>query len=154
MAVGNLEIQWTSISIAIYSKTIRHHHKTASEQSDRVLGKTHYSDVITSAMASQITSLTIVYSTIHSGSDQRKHQRAFKVQVYFHRRQYYHKGSLGSLAPHILMVKTVIANLLQSANSTLLIGAWKMCQKYSNTIFKFIIQTGSLTLVTTLLSCE
>ena len=26
------------------------------------------------AMASQITSLTIVYSTIHSGVDQRKHQ--------------------------------------------------------------------------------
>ena len=32
---------------------------------------THYSDVIMSRMASQITSLTIVYSTI----DQRKHQR-------------------------------------------------------------------------------
>ena len=26
------------------------------------------------AMASQITSLTIVYSTVHSGADQRKHQ--------------------------------------------------------------------------------
>ena len=25
-------------------------------------------------MASQITSLTIVYSTVHSGADQRKHQ--------------------------------------------------------------------------------
>ena len=31
-------------------------------------------DVIMSAMASQITSLTIVYSTIYSGVDQRKHQ--------------------------------------------------------------------------------
>ena len=31
-------------------------------------------DVIMSVMASQITSLTIVYSTIYSGSDQRKHQ--------------------------------------------------------------------------------
>ena len=27
-----------------------------------------------SAMASQITSLTIVYSTVYSGADQRKHQ--------------------------------------------------------------------------------
>ena len=35
---------------------------------------THYSDVIKSAMASQSTSLTIVYSTIYSGVDQRKHQ--------------------------------------------------------------------------------
>ena len=34
----------------------------------------HYDDVIMGAMASQITSLTIVYSTIYSGADQRKHQ--------------------------------------------------------------------------------
>ena len=29
-----------------------------------------------SLMASQITSLTIVYSTVYSGADQRKHQRS------------------------------------------------------------------------------
>ena len=34
----------------------------------------HYSDVIMSTMASQITSHTIVYSTVYSGIDQRKHQ--------------------------------------------------------------------------------
>ena len=34
----------------------------------------HYNDVIMSAMASQITSLTIVYSPAYSGADQRKHQ--------------------------------------------------------------------------------
>ena len=34
----------------------------------------HYSDVIMSTMASQITSLTIVYSSVYSGTDQRKHQ--------------------------------------------------------------------------------
>ena len=34
----------------------------------------HYSNVIMSAMASQLTSLTIVYSTVFSGTDQRKHQ--------------------------------------------------------------------------------
>ena len=34
----------------------------------------HYCDVIMGAMASQITSLTIVYSTVYSGTDQRKHQ--------------------------------------------------------------------------------
>ena len=34
----------------------------------------HYNDVIMSAMASQITSLTIVYSTVYSGADQWKHQ--------------------------------------------------------------------------------
>ena len=35
---------------------------------------THYSDIIMSTMASQITSLIIVYSTVYSGADQRKHQ--------------------------------------------------------------------------------
>ena len=33
----------------------------------------HYSDVIMDSMASKITSLTIVYSTVYSGADQRKH---------------------------------------------------------------------------------
>ena len=36
--------------------------------------ETHYHDVIMGAIASQITSLTIVYSTVYSGADQRKHQ--------------------------------------------------------------------------------
>ena len=34
----------------------------------------HYDDVIMDSIASQITSLTIVYSTVHSGADQSKHQ--------------------------------------------------------------------------------
>ena len=34
----------------------------------------HYDDVIMSTIASQITSPTIVYSTIYSGADQSKHQ--------------------------------------------------------------------------------
>ena len=35
---------------------------------------THHSDVIMVAIVSQINSLTIVYSTVNSGADQRKHQ--------------------------------------------------------------------------------
>ena len=35
---------------------------------------THYCDVTMATMASQITSLTIVYSTVYSDADQRKHQ--------------------------------------------------------------------------------
>ena len=34
----------------------------------------HYRDAIMGAVASQITSLAIVYSTVYSGADQRKHQ--------------------------------------------------------------------------------
>ena len=36
----------------------------------------HYSDVMRSMMVSQITSLMIVYSTVYSGADQRKHQNS------------------------------------------------------------------------------
>ena len=40
-----------------------------------VLGwQQHYNDVIMGVIASQITSLTIVYSTVYSDADQRKHQ--------------------------------------------------------------------------------
>ena len=35
---------------------------------------THYIDVIMTTMPSQITSLTVVYSTVYSDADQRKHQ--------------------------------------------------------------------------------
>ena len=36
--------------------------------------KTHYGDVMMGAIASQITSLMIVYSTVYSDANQRKHQ--------------------------------------------------------------------------------
>ena len=39
-----------------------------------VLPSKHYSDVIMVVIASQITSLTIIYSTVYSDADQRKHQ--------------------------------------------------------------------------------
>ena len=38
------------------------------------LRSTHYSEAIMGTMASRITGLTIVYSTVYSGADQRKHQ--------------------------------------------------------------------------------
>ena len=40
---------------------------------------THYKDVIMGAIASQITSLTIVYSTGYSDADQRKHQSSVSL---------------------------------------------------------------------------
>ena len=39
----------------------------------------HYSDVIMGTMASQITRLTIIYSTDYSGADQRKHQSSASI---------------------------------------------------------------------------
>ena len=39
----------------------------------------HYNDVIMSSMASQITSLAIVYTSVYSGTDQRKHQSSVSL---------------------------------------------------------------------------
>ena len=41
----------------------------------------HYSDVIMSAMASQITGVSIVYSTFCSGAGQRKHQSSALLAI-------------------------------------------------------------------------
>ena len=54
---------------------------------------THYDDVIMGAIASQITSLTIVYSTVYSDADQRKHQSS--ASLAFVRR--IHRGPVNSL---------------------------------------------------------
>ena len=55
---------------------------------------THYGDVIMGAIASQITSLTIVYSTVYSDADQRKHQSSASLAFL----QGIHRGPVNS--PH------------------------------------------------------
>ena len=44
-------------------------------------GISHYNDVIMTTMASQITSLTVVYSTVYSDADQRKHQSSASLAL-------------------------------------------------------------------------
>ena len=77
-----IEIEIVSISMALYLYSYIHqvdlgefvlhiHHKCVYQTCSLT---PHYSDVIMGAMASQITSLTIVYSTVYSGTDQRKRQ--------------------------------------------------------------------------------
>ena len=62
----------------------------------QLTSKQQYSDVMMSAMASQITSLTIVYSTVYSGADQRKHQssasQAFVRGIHHWPVNFPHKG--------------------------------------------------------------
>ena len=45
-----------------------------SSNSFDLTARIHYIDVIMTTMASQITSLAVVYSTVYSDADQRKHQ--------------------------------------------------------------------------------
>ena len=58
----------------------------------------HYGDVIMGAIASQITSLTIVYSTVYSDADQRKLQSSASLAFV----RGIHRGPVNS--PHILPV--------------------------------------------------
>ena len=55
------------------SKTIVYHSDMLTRKWPTRLSH-HYGDVLMGAMASRITSLAIVYSTVYAGTDQRKHQ--------------------------------------------------------------------------------
>ena len=59
-----------------------------------LVSSVHYDDVIMGTMASQITSLTIVYPTVYSGADQRKHQSSASLAFV----RGIHRGSVNS--PH------------------------------------------------------
>ena len=54
----------------------------------------HYNDIILGVIASQITSLTIVFSTVYSGADRRKHQSSASLAFV----QGIHRGPVNS--PH------------------------------------------------------
>ena len=72
-------VQYTShISTHVHKKYHQPAGDLISHGHDREGGThfIHYDDVIMGAMASQITSPAIVYSTVYSGTDQRKHQRS------------------------------------------------------------------------------
>ena len=58
-----------SISLGTTSLILRQEYYYSSSSET-----THYADVIMTTIASQITSLTSVYSTVYSDADQRKHQ--------------------------------------------------------------------------------
>ena len=60
--------------MAIYKQYRKSNREIWNTFSERNISISHYDDVIMSAMVSEITSLTIVYSTVYSGVDRRKNQ--------------------------------------------------------------------------------
>ena len=89
----------------------------------------HYIDVIMTTIASQITSLTVVYSTVYSGVDQRKHQSSASLAFV----RGIHRGPVNS--PHngpvtrkMFPFDDVIMNLLSfnhsSARSMSILITW------------------------------
>ena len=85
------------VSEWIHKKMDRHLDRWANMISTAlapIINLWHYNDVIMGVMASQITSLTIVYSTVYSGADQRKHQSSASLAFVWG----IHRGPLNS--PH------------------------------------------------------
>ena len=66
----------------------------------------YYIDVIMTTMASQITSLTVVYAIVYSGADQRKHQSsaslAFMRGIHWDRWIPHTKGQLRGKCFHLM----------------------------------------------------
>ena len=62
------------ISHVLIAQDILEKYACARAAEDTMMANGHYNDVIMGAIASQITSLTIVYSIVYSDADQRKHQ--------------------------------------------------------------------------------
>ena len=73
----------------------------------------HYIDVIMSAIASQITSLTIVHSTVYSVTDQRKHQSfaslAFARGIHRWPVNSPHKGPVTRKCFHLMTHHTIMS---------------------------------------------
>ena len=71
----------------------------------------HYSDVIMSTMASQTTSVSIVWSTVCSGADQRKHQSSASLDfVWGIHRSPVHSPHKGPITRKILPFDDVITD--------------------------------------------
>ena len=85
----------------------------------------HYSDVIMGAIASQITSLTIVYSTVYSDADQRKHQSsaslAFVRGIHQDRWIPRTNGQLRGKCFHLMTSSWIYCNI----NDTLWFHQWR-----------------------------
>ena len=71
----------------LHKSMLFHRHVDHSEQTSAKIKKydiffhKHYNDVIMGTIASQITSITIVYSTVYSGADQRKPQSSASLAL-------------------------------------------------------------------------
>ena len=82
----------------------------------------HYDDVIMDAMASRITSLMIVYSTVYSGADQSKHQSSASLAFVWG----IHRGPVNS--PH----KWPVTRKMSSFDDVIML--WIFHRMYSTSV--------------------
>ena len=72
LPTGHTNARWFYIYYVYVNVALHKHHNIGVQLIVHM--RFSRNDVIMSSMASQITSLTVVYSTVYSGGDQRKHQ--------------------------------------------------------------------------------
>ena len=94
-----IRVSWKLIELLNYFEKMRCHchewwRNSSNEFYEINFSFKHYNDVIMGAIASQITSLTIVYSNVYSDADQRKYQSS--ASLVFVRE--IHRGPMNS--PH------------------------------------------------------
>ena len=89
-----------------------------------ISAKLHYSDVTMSAMSSQITGNTILYSTIFSGADQRKHQSSASLAFVW----WIHRWPVNS--PHKGPVTGISFHLMTSSGVENKYMVEKICKQY------------------------
>ena len=109
----------------------------------------HYSDAITNTMASQIISLTIVYSTIYSAADQSNHQSSASlafVQV-IHRSPVNsrHKGPVTRKMFPLMASSWVSTSSWTIYKQYLKSETWMMCQ-HSVCVLDYLLHWGPVTL--------
>ena len=92
-------------------------------------GCVHYGDVITGTITTQITSLTVVYSTVYSDADQWKHQSSASLAFVWGIRQ----GPVNS--PHkwpvtrkMFPFDDVIMQIVSMNDSNMLTISWLLCE--------------------------
>ena len=73
LPIGPQETNFIQILIEIQTFSLKKMHWKCLQNNDNFVSL-HYCDVIMGANATQITSLTVVYWTVYSDADQRKHQ--------------------------------------------------------------------------------
>ena len=95
----------------------------------------HYNDVIMTTVASQITSLTVVYSIVYSDADQRKHQSSASLAIVrgSHRDRWIPrtKGQLRGKCFHLMT---------SSCHNIITVDALPPCVAISSAVLVFTLQ--------------
>ena len=101
----------------------------------------HYFDVTMDAIASQITSLTIVYSTVYSDADQRKHQSSASLAFV----RGIHRGTVNS--PHKWPATRKMFPfdyvIMESVGMVLKYLLWNCLQIYAVAPYRWKVNSGS-----------